>query len=401
MSAEKASATSEPIEESDKASAHEEDVRKEVVEASDTLIVILNPASGTVKNASKDGSGDESPFRERVEAALRARGASFEVRETTPEVGADVLAREAAREGARSLLVCGGDGTVMSAVNGLNSGQEEVEAAPGEGPEPEEDERPILAIVPGGTANLLAAALEIPTDIEEAIEVALTGVERAVDLGRCGRHVFALGLGLGLTEKLISQTSAREKETLGKLAYAKAMLSEIGARPTRFRFRLDDEPEQTSNGVGIVIANAGTIGGGLKFAPDALMDDGRLDLCILHRFDLRDVARMAGKMLLRSLPEDRAVTFLQGARIEILSEPPLDLQVDGEEVEESTPLTAQVLPGALRVRVSAVSDLKMEGEKIEKEAPELVPSRPSRWRFVLALLALAAGGFALWKRRRS
>jgi YegS/Rv2252/BmrU family lipid kinase len=364
----------------------------------EVLIVILNPASGTVKNESKSGAA-ESPFRERVEAALKARGAQFEIRETTPEIGADVLARQAAHEGEVRILVCGGDGTVMAAVNGLSFGQDEAHAAPGEGADPESDERPVLSIVPGGTANLIAAALEIPTDIEEAVEIALTGVERDIDLGRCGPHVFALGLGLGLTEKLISKTSAREKETLGKMAYAKAMLREIGADPTRFRFQIDDGPEQTSSGVGIVIANAGRIGGALHFAPDALMDDGVLDLCILHRFEWRDVARMVAKMLVGSLPEDRAVTFLQGKTIKILSEPPLDLQIDGEEVEESTPLTAEVLPGALRVRVTALSDLKMEGEKIEKEAPHLVPPRSNRW-LAAGAIGAAALGLLLWKRRQ-
>lgn len=367
----------------------------------ETLIVLLNPASGTVKSTSGDAASDGPSFRERVESAFEKQGARLEICETTIEIGADELARQAAREGVKRLVVCGGDGTVMAAVNGLHEGQDESGRGPGEGERPQQDERPVLSIVPGGTANLLAAALEIPTDIEEAVEIALSGVERAIDLGRCGEHVFALGLGLGLTEKLVSQASAREKESLGKLAYAKAMLRELGARPTSFRFQIDGAPEQKSRGVGIVVANSGRIGGALHFAPDALMDDGLLDLCILHRFDIRDAARMMAKMLVGSLPEDRAVTFLQGKSIKILSEPPLDLQIDGEEVDESTPLEAHVLPGALRVRVSAQSDVKMEAEKIEKIAPELAPPKPRRAPMIAGVLVIALGALALWRKRRS
>jgi diacylglycerol kinase (ATP) len=367
----------------------------------DRLVVIINPASGTVKSV-KEG---EEGFGDQVERLLRERGLEVEVRETTPEVGADVLARDAAAEGATHILVCGGDGTVMAAVNGLHEGKEE--KAPGVEQEQaqavgEPEKKPVLSIVPGGTANLLATALGIPSDIEGAIEVALAGVDRTIDLGRCHDHVFALGLGLGLTEKLVSKASAREKETLGKLAYAKAMLREIGAPPTRFRFKIDDGAEQTSRGVAIVVANAGEVGGKLQFAPDALMDDGVLDLCILHRFEVRDALRMAGKMLAGTLPEDRAVTFLQGKRIEILSEPPLDLQIDGEEVEESTPLVAEVIPNGLTVRVSPKADEKMDERIEEKLEPEKAAPFFTRSRLVFAgVVALAGAVTFLLKRRKN
>lgn len=303
------------------------------------VIVIINPAS----------SSTDAEFRPQIEKALQAHGANFEMRETTPEINGGALATEALQNGATHLLACGGDGTVMMVVNGLAN-----HVANGEADAP-----PItLAIIPGGTANLLAAALQIPTDLEAALEVALGSEERVIDLGRCGEHWFALGLGLGLTERLVSQTSAQEKERFGKLAYAWAMLEELGARPQTFEFKLDAKPWRRVRGVAIVIANAGTIGGGLRFAPKAQMDDGKLDLCILHRFYFHDFLRMMARGLLGQLQRDRAVSFYQAARIEIRSNPPLDLQIDGEEVKESTPLVAEVKPGALRVRVPVEQDEK-------------------------------------------
>lgn len=311
-------------------------------------IVIINPASGS--------SGDD--FRALVESELKERGVEFDMRETDPEKGGEEIARDAVANGATHLIACGGDGTIMSIVNGMGKYEAEVrreETGTETQPAPAEPEdEPILSIIPGGTANLLAGALEIPTDTKEAVAVAVAGDERIIDMGRCGEHLFALGVGLGLTERLVSQASAEEKEKIGKLAYVKAMLSEMGVKPATFTFKLDDDKEQLARGVAIVIANAGQIGGGLSFAPDAEMDDGVLDLCVLHRFYFRDVVRMAWRSLLGNLPEDRAVSFFQAKRIEIKSDPPLDLQVDGEVVDMTTPLVTRVLPRALRVRVPHV-----------------------------------------------
>ncbi|MBW3636176.1 MAG: diacylglycerol kinase family lipid kinase [Armatimonadetes bacterium] len=302
--------------------------------------VVLNPKSGS--------SGEE--FRASIERALQERAVEFEVFETDPEEGAVPAVKRAVEGGATHILACGGDGTIMSAVNGLGK----IEKSP----------ETTLSIIPGGTANLLATALDIPHDVEKAIEIALTGEDRLIDLGECGGHIFALGLGLGLTEKLVSGTSAQEKEKLGRLAYVKAMLAEMGQKPHRFTFKLDDGKEQASSGVALVVANAGEIGGSLKFAPDAQMDDGVLDLVVLHRFYFRDLARLMLAGLTGKMADDRAVSFFQAAKIEITTDPPLDMQIDGEEVDTKPPLTIQVRPKALKMRMARKAAEEMdEGEK--------------------------------------
>jgi diacylglycerol kinase family enzyme len=119
--------------------------------------------------------------------------------------------------------------------------------------------------------------------------------------------------------------------------------------------------------VALVIANAGEISGKLQFAPDAKMDDGLLDVCVLRRFYFRDALRMGWQTLFGDIRADRAVEFYQAKRAEITSNPPLDLQIDGEEVEERTPLVAEVRPGALRVRVPLAVPLP-DVEAKEKES---------------------------------
>lgn len=309
------------------------------------LVAILNPKSGS--------AGDD--FRQRVETELQKHDVEFEILETDPEKGGREVAAQAVQNGARHIVACGGDGTIMSVVNGVAR-----EVAEGEDAGGEIDSRPILSIIPGGTANLLAAALEIPTDLEKAVEIAVNGTDKTIDLGRCGDDFFALGLGLGLTEKLVSQASAQQKEKLGKMAYVVAMMREIGAKPVTFSFKLDKRASKRAKGVAIVVANSGTIGGKLHFAPRARMDDGYLDLCILHRFRIRDAFRLILRSILGNMPSDRAVSFYQAKRIEIRSNPPLDLQIDGEVVDMKTPLVVEVVKSALRVRVPSESEV-LEG----------------------------------------
>ena len=293
-------------------------------------VVILNPKSGS--------SGAE--FRATIESGLQSRAVEYELRETQLDLSGGEIAAQEIAAGATLILACGGDGTVMSIVNGIaRATQEQAEPAV------------TLSIIPGGTANLLATALKIPGDTDDAVAVAVAGEDRIIDLGKCGDDYFALGLGLGLTERLVSGTSARQKEKFGRAAYAWAMLRELGARPHNFTLTLDNKKPHRKSGVALVVANAGEIGGKMKFAPDARMDDGLLDVCVLRRFYFRDVIRMIIRTLFGDVRRDRAVAFYQARRIEIDSDPPLDLQIDGEEVDQRKPLIVEVVPQALQVRV--------------------------------------------------
>src|SRR5262245_23447099 len=122
------------------------------------VAIIFNPVSGTESPDSR---------RARLEAALAAAGLPADLRETAPGRGAAELARQAAADGVERLLVHGGDGTVREAAEGLLG----TEVA--------------LGILPGGTGNLLALNLGLPTDCGTAVRLALTGGARPID-GRWG-----------------------------------------------------------------------------------------------------------------------------------------------------------------------------------------------------------------------
>ncbi len=320
-----------------------------------SLVAIINPNAGS----------SDDDFRASIEAAFQKAGAEFEIKETDPDEGARPAIEEALKNGATQIVACGGDGTIMSAVNALAR--------------LEKEPKTVFSIIPGGTANLLAQALGIPDTVPEAVEIAVNGRDRLIDLGQCKDDFFALGLGLGLTEKLVSGTSSKEKEKLGRLAYAKAMLAEMGQKPHRFSFKLDDGKEQKSVGVALVVANAGEISDNWKFAPKAEMDDGKLDLVVLHRLMLRDLLRLAWRGIFGKIEEDRAVSFFQGAKIELTTDPPLDMQIDGEVVDTKPPLTIEVRPKSLKVRVPQE---EVANEKEEAEKSPLSPASGPLQRFL-------------------
>ncbi len=335
--------------------------------------LILNPGSG---------SNDEK-LVQIVRGALEKSGRKFLCLETDPDKGAAPAVEKAIESGVHTVIVCGGDGTVMSTVNAIGKAEGDLK----------------LAIVPGGTANLLARALGVPLDAESAMAVALEGDERQIDLGACGDMLFALGLGLGLTEKLVSQSSSEEKEKLGKWAYVKSLLEEIGARPSTFTYTLDAGEEQSTQGVAVVVANAGTISGNIEFAPGAKMDDGQLDLVILHRLDARDLMRLAWKAVFGTMENDRAVTCLAGKTIEVKTNPPLDLQIDGETVKLHPPLRVEVRPGALRVAVPTEKQKTSFTEALAKAVAEPTSEKTARplWLLLVPVGVLIGALTLFWK----
>lgn len=285
------------------------------------IVAIVNPASG---------SADDG-WREKIAAVE-----GVEIRETTESCGPDEVAADAVRDGATEIWACGGDGSVMAVIEGLHKAGKLAET--------------VVAILPAGTANLVATALGLPDDPDGAVAVATGGEVRVVDLGLSNGTPFALGIGIGLTERLVSEASSEAKKRFGKLAYAWAMVKELGARPHRFELVLDDGPPEKMAGVAVVIANTGEMGHGLTFAPNAALDDGVLDVCVLKRFEWTDIPHLGWNLLRGRLAADRAMEFRQARTVEVRANPPLEIQIDGEPVEARTPIRAEAIPKALRVR---------------------------------------------------
>jgi YegS/Rv2252/BmrU family lipid kinase len=257
------------------------------------------------------------------------------------------LARRAAEDGARLLVAVGGDGTVNEVVNGI-----------ADLPEP-----PELAIVPRGTGWDFVRTFRIPRAIEEAVDVALHGETRTVDLGRVrfqswdgteAESVFANVASAGMSGAIARRANETTKALGGKASYLWATLA-VFARWSAGELRLDvDGERRVAKMYDVVVANGRYFGGGMEICPAALPDDGLLDVLTIGDLSKMDLITTMPKTYRGShLPHPKAEVFL-GRVVTVESDNPVPIELDGEQ-PGTTPATFEVLPGRLRLRVPATA----------------------------------------------
>jgi len=279
--------------------------------------------------------------------AFRGAGIEWDISITHGTGDGSRLAREAVEAGAEVVAVYGGDGTVMEVASGLIG-----------------TETPLL-ILGGGTGNLVASELRLPTSLERACELVCgeTYRTRHIDAGMIGDRPFLLRLGCGVEVGVVEEATRELKDQFGKWAYVFAgikMLQEIPEAD--YRIVIDGGEPFESSGVACVVANAGTVGvGRLTLAPSVDVHDGRLDVFLLKKANIEGIVQLARKMMglerLRRTEEEQAVldasqliTHWSVETVSIETDPILPIQVDGDVVAE-TPQFIRGLPSALRVVV--------------------------------------------------
>jgi diacylglycerol kinase (ATP) len=239
----------------------------------------------------------------------------------------------AALDGVDLVVAVGGDGTVRGCAEGLAR-----TAVP-------------LAVVPLGTANLLARTLRIPGHPRAALAVALDsgGVDRTIDLAVADEVPFTAMAGMGLDAAVVAGT--RMKHRFGWLAYAMSGAVHLALPPTRFSIRLDDEVPVEREARSVVVGNSGLLPGGFSLLPDARLDDGMLDVGVLAPRGPFGWTRLAARVLAHSHHQDRMLERFQARKVEITASAPLPREIDGELVTDGHSLTVSVQPSSLTVRM--------------------------------------------------
>lgn len=271
--------------------------------------------------------------------------------ETTVEDNGAGPAARAVREGADLVLVVGGDGTVRAALPALAG-----TGVP-------------VALVPAGTGNLLARNLGVPVgDHGAALAVAFDGVDRPVDLARGtvklhpgddkappGAQVqhadFLVMAGLGFDAEVMAAVEPGLKRTVGWWAYVVAGVGKLSGRDHRISIVIDGQPPRQRRVRSAIIGNCGSLTGGIRLLPEAVVDDGMLDLVVVAPRGVLGWAPVALHVLSGSRRGHRRVEHLRGRRIELRTRTPLHLQLDGDAFGPATALLAEADPGAVLVRV--------------------------------------------------
>ncbi len=307
-------------------------------------ILILNPVSATSAMASKHNTPEENEAV--ILATLNEYGIRPEVWHTTEEDPGGGLARKAANGGAELVIAAGGDGTVHAVAGGL-IGTEST-----------------LGIIAIGTMNNLARSLQIPEEIEQACQVIAQGDVKRVDVGQINGHVFLEVAGIGLEAALFPV--AEEIKAAGVLSTMRGVIEGLFKlftfQPTRMKITFDDHKNRSYHAIQVTICNSPSYGVHLQAAPEALMDDGLLDVVIYKSFSKLEYIRHAisisqGRRILQP-----GITRRRSKSLQVTSDQPIELHADGIP-HGTTPATVKVVAGALRVRIPQSAPEKRTTEK--------------------------------------
>ena len=289
--------------------------------------LLVNPSAGGGR-ALRAAPGVERKLRE---LGLRVR------REDTRDLDhARMLARERADAG-ETVVALSGDGMIGAVADALRG-------IPGA----------VLGVLPGGRGNDLARVLGIPRDPLEACATIVEGVARAIDLGEVNGRAFVGIASVGFdsdANRIANQAPSR----LGNLVYVYGALRALAAwRPARFEIELDPPGERRAyTAFSVGAANSKAYGGGMRAAPDALLDDGLLEVVVVENIGKRRfLTRILPKVFSGTHVHEPGVSVVRAREIAISSDRPFTMYADGDPIGE-LPVRVRALPGAVRVLVPA------------------------------------------------
>jgi diacylglycerol kinase family enzyme len=320
--------------------------------------------------------------------------------ETSTEDAGFLVTQEALKQNPSVVIAAGGDGTV----------REVAEALRGTGVP--------LALVPSGTGYLLARNLEHPlSNIEESVRIALSGAERAIDIGVArltraegtgessdgesesgeSEHSFLVMAGLGIDAAMVANTSSSLKDKVGWLAYVDGTMRSLATlEKIGLRYAIDRNIERTAHVSSILIANCGSLPGNIELIPDAKIDDGLLDIAVLQpktllgwlmiwravTWENRVLRRTAlGREIIKHTGTGRSntLTYLRGATVRLAVDAPQPFELDGDPFGDVSAVELTVDPGALLVKVpqsaatAASSEPAAKAESADPETAEPTP----------------------------
>ncbi|WP_307413146.1 diacylglycerol kinase [Neobacillus ginsengisoli] len=212
------------------------------------------------------------------------------------------------------VIAAGGDGTIHEVVNGLA----------------EQEYRPKLGIIPAGTTNDFARALQIPRDIGTAVDIITKGDMIPVDIGKINDKYFINIAGGGRITELTYEVPSKLKTMLGQLAYyLKGMEMLPSIKPSEVRIEYDGKLFE-GEAMLFLVGLTNSIGGFEKLAPDASINDGLFSLLILKKINLAEFIRIATLAVRGEHVNDPNVIYTQANRIKVHSSETVQLNLDGE-----------------------------------------------------------------------
>lgn len=295
--------------------------------------VIFNASSGDV--AASDAQLEE------VMTTLKELGLKTDLHVVRPNGHIHHVAARAAKRGTPYVVACGGDNTIDLAARGIIGSNT------------------TLVVVPTGTRNNIAHSLELPKDIPESVRLVTTGKRLEVDVGRVhlvGRQtIFLELLTIGLTAAMFPAMDEAQKGDLGRIG---DLLATFITQPAAtFRLNLDHGEQIISvQALTIVVLNMPYLGANFQIASSVDYLDGLLDVFVYADLGKLDLLTHAAQIA-QGFTDDPRVRHLRVKHIEIETDPPLPIMLDGNVVKEKAlrrrVLTLEAAPRMLKVMTQA------------------------------------------------
>ena len=308
-------------------------------------LVIVNP---------KSASGSTRDKWSATASDLRAHFGPFSVAFTKSVGDGILIAERAAREGRKFIIACGGDGTINEVANGIMLSGEDVE----------------LGVLPSGTGGDFRRTIGLPNGNREAAMALRDGETRHIDVGHVGftdhdgnpaERYFLNVSSAGLAANIIKRVKSTKAfdwlpiESLrGKANFAVSTLQQVlDLSPVMLKVKFDDQDAKKLQTIAFCVANSRYFGGGMFIAPDAKINDGKLDVINIGDIGTARILLNAYTLYRGTHVDLTEVNSTTATRIEISSADPnvdIEIETDGE-LPGRLPAIYSILPDALKVRV--------------------------------------------------
>jgi diacylglycerol kinase (ATP) len=243
--------------------------------------------------------------------------------------------RRALEWGADVIFVWGGDGTAQRAVDAVAG-----------------TDTP-LALLPAGTANLLATNLGIPQDIDAAVDIGLAGERRRLDVGRVNGEAFAVMAGAGFDAQMIADADGGLKDRFGRLAYIWTGIKNLRATPFDATVKIDGRRWFKGKANCVLVGNVGKLLGGVELFERSRPDDGLLEVGVLTADGAIQSVRTMARVVVGGADEAPAAKTTKAACVRIKMGRKVPYEIDGGERGKVTSLRVDVEPAAVVVCVAA------------------------------------------------
>jgi len=293
--------------------------------------LIVNPTSGR-------GSGGK--LLPKIEESLRRYGIAFTTTLTTARGQATELAEAAIVKGNQTVVAVGGDGTLHEVTNAV------LDADPALSP--------TLGLIACGTGNDFARCVGLFGTVDQMCSILATGERRFVDVGtiegaNLPKRRFLVAAGVGYIADTAETVNRGIRYIRGMPAYIVGAIQTLSSFvPTEIELRIDQNEPRMVNAMLISISNVATTGGGMKIAPSATVDDGLLDICLVHKIGKLELLRQLPNVIKGTHINHPAVEMLRASSVEISCKKVLSLWIDGEVIG-STPAKLTVEPNRLPI----------------------------------------------------